>query len=110
MTFDSSAGRAVTPQAGQIGARPSSASSSWATVVSIAWTPAGGPGVVGRRREWTASQRAGPTPAMDDGYKNRWSALLDAQTRDRPRDDELLDLLGAFEDVHNLGVAVEALD
>src|SRR3546814_4863610 len=36
--------------------------------------------------------------------------LLDAQSGDGSGDDELLDLLGAFEDVHDLGVTVPALD
>src|SRR5687767_9455685 len=35
--------------------------------------------------------------------------LLDSKAGDRAADDELLDLLGALEDVHDLGVAVEAL-
>ena len=36
--------------------------------------------------------------------------LLDAQSRNRPADDQLLDLLGAFEDVVDLGITVPALD
>src|SRR5438270_3060849 len=36
--------------------------------------------------------------------------LLDVHPRDRPRDDQLLDLGGALEDVVDLGVAVPALD
>ena len=38
------------------------------------------------------------------------SGLLDAEAGDGPGDDELLDLLGALEDVEDLGVAVPALD
>src|SRR3546814_14653031 len=36
--------------------------------------------------------------------------LLDAQSGDGSGDDGLLDLLGAFEDVHALGVTVPAID
>src|SRR5690349_2786106 len=41
---------------------------------------------------------------------NKQAGLLDAQAGDRSADHELLDLLGAFEDVVDLGVAVQVLD
>src|SRR4051812_1876173 len=42
--------------------------------------------------------------------RRRVVGLFDAQAADRPADHELLDLLGAFEDVVDLRVAVHALD
>src|SRR5687768_9331577 len=58
-----------------------------------------GPGMEEARRRWRASRT---TDVL--------VGLLDAEAGDGPGDDELLDLLGAFEDVHDLGVAVPALD
>src|SRR5690349_21824563 len=59
----------------------------------------------------TATSAKRPAP-MEAGLSQEETAgqLLDAETADGPGDDELLDLLGAFEDVHDLGVAVPALD
>src|SRR4051794_22617311 len=55
--------------------------------------------------------RAETIHRAETGAVNRdGGRLLDAQPGDRPRDDELLDLLGALEDVVDLRVAVHALD
>src|SRR4029453_7140915 len=49
-------------------------------------------------------------PAAVVGGAGGAGGLLDAEAGDGPADDELLDLLGALEDVVDLGVAVHALD
>ncbi|MFT7650482.1 MAG: hypothetical protein ACI8Y4_005254 [Candidatus Poriferisodalaceae bacterium] len=50
----------------------------------------------GRTPERTSLRRLGFEPGSDI---HNLSRLLDTQTRDGPADHELLDLLGAFEDV-----------
>src|SRR5690606_27785504 len=54
----------------------------------------------------TGPARAMRIPTPTDSP--RW--LFDAHARDRPADNQLLDLLGALEDVVDLGVAMEPLD
>src|SRR4051812_35477428 len=44
------------------------------------------------------------------GFTPELELLFDAEAGDGSGDDELLDLLGAFVDVEDLGVAVHALD
>src|SRR3954468_5707219 len=102
MVFDSWVGR----PSGPVPVKTRTSHTSGRFSRSVAMREHDGPraGRVSRDDPWNRPRLRGAAGAAE------CVALLDAQARYRPSEDELLDLAGALEDRVDLGVAVPALD